>query len=167
MVNSHNFHKLERKSINLVNLRGKEAGPIFNVGTVLKKISPVDLLPPERGLPSRERQILKSLILFVCLLSVRIFREISREYKRRLHRLYSRLIFGSPKTDPASLSFKSGWSLHRGPKIFVFFSFLVHSKSACSEVLVSKTGMHIPLVVCCLLESEVPFQGANCPAGPN
>ena len=63
--------------------------------------------------------------------------------------------------------FKSGWSLHRGPKIFVFFSFSVHSKSACSEVLVSKTGMHISLVVCCLLESEVPFQEANCPAGPN
>ena len=67
-------------------------------------------------------------IFWMCVcLSVRFFGENCRGYKRRLQRLFFRLIFGSPKTDPPFWSLTGAWALQRGPTFFVTFPFFGQS----------------------------------------
>ena len=79
--------------------------------------------PLEGGLPSREPQILKSLILFVW--SVRILAPKARMVSAPAPSAdFIAVIFQGSKTGSAVLSFKQGSTLQRGPKKIDFFRFL-------------------------------------------
>ena len=88
-------------------------------------------MPFGRGLPSREAQVLKDLILSVCL---------SRFYSRfplwHMDRLQTQMPFGlfpeCPKGGPATLKDSGLWARFRGPTFFVTFSIFEQKISACS-----------------------------------
>ena len=121
------------------------------------------IAPLKGGLPSRDPQILKSLILSVCLFVCPIFirdlpNGICTGYKRRFHRVYFSRV---PKPDPPFRRLTPGWTLQRGPIFFDIFSIFVHSKCACSDDLLNEIEIVISPAICWLLGSEAPLSGGQ------
>ena len=120
--------------------------------------------PLKGGLPSREPQILKSLILCVC-----VFGFSTRFAERQLHRLQAQILFGlffrGPKPDPPFRQRTHGRALQRGPKIFDVFSIFVQLKCACSDGLFCEIeiGMSPQFLRNRdrLLDSQVPLSGGQ------
>ena len=123
------------------------------------------LLPPplEGGLPSREPQILKSLILFV-----RIFAANHRMVSAPAPNAdFIAVIFQGSKTGSAVSTFKGMSTLQRGPKKSTFSDFCSFKIRLLWCPPQRNRDRDIP-AICWLLGSEVPpFRGADCPAGPN
>ena len=126
------------------------------------KIQPLEhfIAPLKGGLPSRDPQILKSLILSVCcpIFSRDLPSGICTGYKRRFHRVYFSRV---PKPDPPFRRLTPGWTLQRGPIFFDIFSIFVHSKCACSDDLLNEIEIVISPAICWLLGSEAPLSGGQ------
>ena len=126
------------------------------------------IAPLEGGLPSREPQILKSLILFVCVLFVRIFAPNYRMVSAPAPNAdFIGFIFQGSKTGSVVSTFKGMLALQRGPKKSTFFYFCSFKIRLLWCPPQRNRDRDIP-AICWLLGSEVPpFRGADCPAGPN
>ena len=89
----------------------------------------------------------------------------SRKFGRDINLSTRRVFSKGPKPDPRIWALTSVRTLQRGPTFWGTFSVFFQLKSACSDGLLSKNGMHISLASEWLLESEDPCsRGANCPA---
>ena len=124
------------------------------------------LLPPERGLPSREAQILKSLVLLVCL-SVRILHEIYRiAYGPAPHASTRHLFSECPKRVPQLLSFKPSVELFSGTFFFIIFYFWTKNIRMLWWTPEQYWDTDIPRIFVGFSIRKFPFRG-DMPRGSN
>ena len=126
------------------------------------------IAPLKGGLPGREPQILKTLILSVCLF-VCVCGFSSRFTERHLRRLQAQILFGlffrGPKPDPPFRQRTHGRALQRGPKIFDVFSIFVQLKCACSDGLFCEIEIVMSPQFVGFSTRKSPFQGGRLPRG--
>ena len=103
-----------------------------------------------------------SCCLSVCL-SVRILAEISRKHNHRLQRLYFRLIFGSPKTDPPSWALRVSGACTGVPKISSFFRFLFTQNAPALRSSSAKLGCIYPSQFAGFSIRKPHFRGRTAP----
>ena len=125
-------------------------------------------LPPERGLPSREAQILKNLVLLVCL-SARILAEIYRTAYGPASNASTRHLFSEcPKRVPQLLSLNATVSSISGPLFFrSLFRFLnkKYPHALVDPRAVLRFSCYSQILLASRLGSALP--GGDMPRGSN